>query len=108
MTSEVKWASSRQLRHCAESHRDSGRCVAFCGVSSRRAPGFESPRATYRQVSRLERAICRIRVGVERRPCGQRAVLPGLEIVIAKDASPLARRLARQFIADCVGKPDAG
>jgi DNA-binding transcriptional MerR regulator len=35
-------------------------------------------------------------------------VLPGLEIVIAKDASPLARRLARQFIADCVGKPDAG
>ena len=35
-------------------------------------------------------------------------VLPGLEIVIAKDASPLARRLARQFIADCLGKPDAG
>ncbi len=35
-------------------------------------------------------------------------VLPGLEIVIAKDASPLARRLARQFIADGgVGKPDA-
>ncbi len=36
-------------------------------------------------------------------------LLPGLELSVGKDASPLARRLARQFITDCVGagNPDA-
>lgn len=34
-------------------------------------------------------------------------VLKGLEITIGKDASPLARRLARQFITDCIGAEPA-
>lgn len=35
-------------------------------------------------------------------------VLPGLELVIAKDASPLARKLARQFITECLGEGSGG